>query len=412
MDLEQELKETYAARLGALDVSGGDVVTARRTGARMRMRRRLAVAAAAVAVVAVAVGGSLVGTGRVTIGPSGDTGHWRELPAAPLSPRADALGAWTGHEVIVLGGVANECPPNADNCAGPTDAPMRDGAAYDPATNTWRRIADAPVAVGPGDRLVAAGGSVILRHWREKGSDWFEYDPRVNDWTSIAPGMDVGDLPSAYGSKVYAIAGKHVLVFEVDQGRWHSLPADPIRPRLTQRRVTATPYGPVITGYDSSQPQDGTVANPVIADLYDGSSWRRLPDTGILGNDWSWAGDRMVDFDSFAHHGMDPRPGATLGGLLDPATGRSLPLPDSAVETPTDPWSPVAVGPDAWAACWGLVYDVRSGRVWTLPRPDGALDTGTTAAWVGDSLVVFGGADLGAEESLARTTNKAWLWTP
>jgi hypothetical protein len=174
--------------------------------------------------------------------------------------------------------------------------------------------------------------------------------------------------------------------------------------------VTATPYGPVVTGYTSLNGSE--LLTPVSADLYDGTSWRRLPSTGIVGNDWAWAGDRMIEFDSFSHQGMDPRPGVQLGGQLDPSTGRSRPLPGSALETPADPWSPVAIGPGGWAACWGLVYDVGGGRAWTLPRPGGALDTSTTAVWAGDSLLVFGGADLGAEESLARTTNKAWLWTP
>ena len=59
MDVEQQMRETYAERLGAVELSGGDVDAARRTGARMRVRRRLAVGAAAVAVVvAVGVGGT------------------------------------------------------------------------------------------------------------------------------------------------------------------------------------------------------------------------------------------------------------------------------------------------------------------------------------------------------------------
>jgi hypothetical protein len=197
-------------------------------------------------------------------------------------------------------------------------------------------------------------------------------------------------------------------VYDVTRFRWSLLPPDPNRPRLAQRRVTATPYGPVVTGYLSlNGPNDR-----VTADLYDGTAWHRLPPTKILGNDWAWAGDRMIDFDSFEHQGMEPRPGLDLGGRLDPATGRSGPLPDSTLETPQDPWSPVAIGPGGWATCWGLVYDVAHGRAWTLPRPEDALDSATTAVWAGDSLLVFGGATLGGEESLADTTDKAWLWTP
>lgn len=415
MDVEQQMWETYAERLGALELSGGDVDAARRTGARMRVRRRLAVGAAAVAVIAVAAGGSLVGTGRVSIGPSHGRGDWRELPAAPLLPRAYALGVWTGREAIVLGGEIDRCPPHVDGCLGPGE--MRDGAAYSPQSNTWRNIPPAPVRVGPGDRLVVADGVVVLRHARSHGSSWFTYEPDHNRWSSIGDVPEgAGDLPSAFGPEVYVPAGRRIAVYDVTRFRWSLLPPDPNQPRLVQRRVTATPHGPVVTGYDSTRPQDGTVANPVIADVYDGTSWHRLPATNILGNDWAWAGEEMIDFDSFAHQGMDPKsgpePGLELGGQLDPASGRTSPLPDSALETPEDGWSPVAVGPGGWAASWGLVYDVSSGEARTLPRPEDALDSSTTAVWVGDSLLVFGGATLGGEESLADTTNKAWLYTP
>lgn len=410
MDVEQKLQETYAGRLGAVETSRGDVDAARRTGARMRVRRRLAVGAAAVAVIAVAASGSLVGTGRVSIGPSHSRGEWRELPAAPLLPRAYALGVWTGGEAIVLGGETKPCP---DTYCAQQPREMRDGAAYSPQSNSWRRIPPAPVPVGPGDRLVVADGVVVLRHSLPHGSSWFTYEPDHNRWSTIGDVPDgVGDLPSAYGSKVFVPAGRRIAVYDVTSFRWSLLPRDPNQPRLVQRRVTATPYGPVVTGYDSTQPQDGTVSNPVVADVYDGTSWHRLPAMNILGNDWAWAGDRMIDFDSFAHQGMDSRSGPELGGQLDPASGRTSPLPDSALETPEDGWSLVAIGPGGWAACWGLVYDVAGGEAWTLPRPEGALDSSTTAVWVGDSLLVFGGATLGGEESLADTTNKAWLYTP
>jgi hypothetical protein len=411
MDLEQQLRETYAERLDGVDASG-DVTAARRAGERMRVRRRLAAGAAAVAVVAVAAAGSLVGTGRVSLGPSGSRGEWRELPSAPLSPRAYSLGVWTGREAIVLGGESKPCPPNVDfTCSA---GELRDGAAYDPRTNTWQRIAKAPVPVGPGDRLLSAAGRVILRHAQPHGSRLFVYDPATNEWFEIPSFLQ--DLPSAYGDDVYGLGNDHahrgqVVMYDARAGTWNErIPRDPIRPRLNQPRVTATPYGPVVTGYPAAS---GRGLRPVTADLYDGTSWRRLPPTNVTGNDWAWVGDRMIDFDSFAHQGTDVQPGGLqAGGQLDPSTGRWNPLPGSTLETPPDPWSPVAIGPGGWAACWGLVYDVRNGRAWTLPRPQGALDSSTTAAWIGDRLLVFGGATLGIEESLADTSNQAWLYTP
>ncbi len=408
MDLEQQLREAYGEHLDTIEPTGGDIDVARRTGARMRVRRRLAVGAAAAVVVAVAAGGSLVGSGRVSIGPSGTRGEWRELPAPPLSPRAYALSVWTGREVVVLGGEADPCSPSAD-CAS-ASAELRDGAAYDPQSNSWRAIPRAPVPVGPGDRLLSAAGRVILRHWQQHGSRLFVYDPATGDWSEIPSFFQ--DLPSAYGDDVYGLANDRahhgrVVMYDARRGLWNErIPRDPIQPQLTQRRVTATPYGPVVTGYE---PQDG-VAEFVSADVYDGTSWHRFH-THITGNDWAWAGDRMIDFDSAQHQGSETRAGPSLGGRLDPSTGRSGPLPDSTLETPDDPWSPVAIGPGGWAACWGLVYDVAHGQAWTLPRPeDDAPDLGTTAAWTDDALLVFGGASFGGDGS--HVTNHAWLYTP
>jgi hypothetical protein len=406
-DLEQQLKQTYAGRLDALDLTGGDVGAARRDGARMRVRRRAGVGLAALAVVAVTAAGSLFGTGQLPIGPSQDVGHWKELPAAPLSPRSGAESVWTGREVIVLGGEEQPCPASAD-CADPAEY-LRDGAAYDPQTNTWHRIAKAPVPVGAGDRLLSAAGHVILRHWQQHGSRLFVYDPQTDEWLEIPSFFK--DLPSAYGDDIYGFGNDRahhgrLVMYDALAGVWNErIPRDPIQPELTQRRVTATPYGPVVTGYE---PQDGIV-DFVSADVYDGASWHRFH-TNITGNDWAWVGDRMVDFDSSQHQGAETRVGPSLGGTLDPATGRSRPLPDSALETPPNPWSPNAVGPGRWAACWGLVYDVAAGKAWTLPRPDGAPDDGVTAAWADGRLLAFGGADYGSEG--ADVTNRAWLYTP
>jgi hypothetical protein len=35
-----------------------------------------------------------------------ETNRWTQLPPAPLKPRRDAMGAWTGSEPVVAGGAA------------------------------------------------------------------------------------------------------------------------------------------------------------------------------------------------------------------------------------------------------------------------------------------------------------------
>src|SRR5205807_4897393 len=65
------------------------------------------------------------------------TRRWRKLPAAPIGARTGHQAVWTGREMVVWGGYPRCCP---------IDSVIHDpaAAAFDPATNRWRRIADVP----------------------------------------------------------------------------------------------------------------------------------------------------------------------------------------------------------------------------------------------------------------------------
>ena len=70
--------------------------------------------------------------------PSTET--WRVLSTAPLSGRRYHQAAWTGDTMLIVGGVGKD-----------------DGAAYNPATDSWQMIAPPPVAVGPPRGTDSAG---------------------------------------------------------------------------------------------------------------------------------------------------------------------------------------------------------------------------------------------------------------
>jgi hypothetical protein len=369
------------------------------------------VGAAVAAVAVVAVVGSLVGTGRVTVGPSHAAGSWRALPTPPLSPRAEALAVWTGKEVVVVGGDSRPCAPNAD-CAYQPDALLRDGAAYDPATHAWHKIAPAPVRTSASDRLVTAAGRVLLAHWHRGRISWFVYDPVANQWF----GIPAAGTPSAVGDRVYGLRQGRVVMYDAARGLWHErIPRDPIRPRLTHRQVTATPTGPVVTGYDATRPDDGSVADVVLVDVYDGTAWHRLPATDQVGNNtWSWTGTQLVDpevgtLDGGQVDSWDRR--YPVGGRLDPASGRWSALPPAFGSETDDGWAVEAAG-GQWVATSGLLYDTATGRVATLSRPAGAPSYDVTAAWAGGSLLVFGGAGDESDQLSGKPSNRAWLYTP
>jgi len=97
------------------------------------------------------------------------TDKWRRLPAPPAPAlRYGGVSAWDGHELLVLG----RSGLRADTAL-----------AFDPSTNRWRRLARPPAALNPlgaywaGGRLLVLGGQESVRA--------FAYDPKTNRWSTL-----------------------------------------------------------------------------------------------------------------------------------------------------------------------------------------------------------------------------------
>jgi hypothetical protein len=80
------------------------------------------------------------------------TNRWRDIAATPLSPREQMASAWTGHELVVWGGIA----------FGGGRQTRNDGAAYDPATDTWHVLADAPLESRWGSTMAWIDGLIVV----------------------------------------------------------------------------------------------------------------------------------------------------------------------------------------------------------------------------------------------------------
>lgn len=215
------------------------------------------VAPRAMAALVVAIVGAVLLSGSDQPVTASSYPRWQQLAAPPLSPRTHALGVRVGQRVIVLGGVRSGT------------VALRDGAAYDLRTGIWHRLGT-PVPVTARDDVVAAAGVVVLRHALAGGSgSWWLLDPRRDTWSPIrhVPArLSAG--PSAFGSEVYAMFGRRVVVYSVQLGRWTRLPADPLRPVLRGGRVTASSGGTIVRGYA------GRSRAPV-EDRWDGLAWHR-----------------------------------------------------------------------------------------------------------------------------------------
>jgi N-acetylneuraminic acid mutarotase len=185
-------------------------------------------------------------------------GRWRTLATSPLSPRWGVQAVWTGREVIVWGGAVID-PDYPDPIS------VADGAAYDPATDSWRRLADAPLPRRAGGVCVWTGSEVIIGGGSAGDSPqgWGAYNPSTDQWRTLpSPAPDVGvgvDTGVWDGEQLVVVAEDwRVLTLNPEDGVWVEGPESPVD----------TTHGPVWThserhivlfgGMDLSNGEDGT----------------------------------------------------------------------------------------------------------------------------------------------------------
>jgi hypothetical protein len=350
---------------------------------------------------ALAACGGPVGHDAATVGGAA----WTRAAAGPLSARHAPLLAWTGQEVLVVGGhTGAPCPPNAD-CPLPDDH-ARDAAAYDPGSDTWRPIADAPADLDRYVGHVVADGDLVVG-----GAEaWWRYDAEADAWSRLPGATEMGAPEVAADGVVYTHVGRRVRALDLATGEWRSLPEDPVEPPLTEGAVFATDAGIVLAGVDHGEaaPDEPTLTQ---ADVWDGGSWRRLPRTGMIGPLSHWTGERLIGLELGGADGGEVNGWDRwypYAGAVDPATGEW-----SAIDRVPDQ---DGVGDAAWrveaaagplVATSGFVYDDRAVSWTRLGRPASDLAEELTGVWAAGRLVVVGGADEDGEVSA-----ETWIWTP
>jgi hypothetical protein len=106
---------------------------------------------------------------------------------APIAGRSGAIAVWSGAEVIVWGGLI-------DCCAIDSTIHESDAAAYDPAADKWRRLADVPSPWsgdgGPAITAVFDAKMVVYR-----GERIARFDPVANRWAEL-PAVVPPEVPT------------------------------------------------------------------------------------------------------------------------------------------------------------------------------------------------------------------------
>lgn len=154
---------------------------------------------------------------------------WRDLPVAPIAGRVAAGRVWTGREMIVWGGLT-----------GTEKAMSNDGAAYDPAARTWRKIAPAPAGVIGAAHLGAVWTGDEAMFWTGNSPDGpasgAVYNPGTDTWRRMADGpLGIRDDHASVwtGSEMVIIGGHGGRTYATPvaaavnprTGAWRPLPA-------------------------------------------------------------------------------------------------------------------------------------------------------------------------------------------
>lgn len=319
-------------------------------------------------------------------GDDGETasGGWARLPDLPFATSLP-ITAWTGEEVLVVGGDTRPCPPNA-GCANPSRI-ITTGAAYDVDDERWRPIADAPQPLAGYDRSTFVDGTLVVQ--TDEGRTWLAYDVAEDAWRRLPappePTLDAGSL-TADGSGFVALTESRGVVRH-DLGRaWVPYPDPPLRP------VTAVAIGNGIAVSSA----DGAIT------VWDGQEWSPPQPVPQANPFRHWTGEALVEIDPQEYDDVP------AGGRYEPDSGEwtALEVPGAAGD---HAWS-VNAASGALVAAWGHLYDDRDGSFTALPDPglDDYRDS-IGSVIIDGGVVVVGGA--GGRDDYG-PVDEAWVWTP
>ena len=245
-----------------------------------------------------------------------ETRIWRSLSSAPGGLQSEALGVWSGSEVVI-------CCGNDGDFSG-------SAVAYDPVLDTWRELPAPPFdgqVWGPSglwvaDRFWVLGRDQLLA--LDPSSDlWAEFQPPPVD-LSFSPGPSMTAIGSAQlvvWPRPSARATGPGFVYDIATNTWSQLPDPPTEAWPAAPDVVWTGDELIVVGGLPGKTMEAS--ERMVGARLDWASqqWSALPDVwpepfGNEGNIASqsaiWAGDRMVVFGGHLGSGIDALDSAVL----------------------------------------------------------------------------------------------------
>lgn len=413
---------------------GSVLVASERAGLRLRQRRRVAVAGAAGGL-AVAVGIGLwsvrsgspdteqdeVSAAAPSVAPAVTpatsssvlpASAWVPIAPDPRGPASRPSVVWTGTEAIVVGGLD------------PAGRPVPGAAAYEPASGSWRTLADPPAGSGRIDPLVAWTGRemLVIGGTNPDGSLLVSYgeayEPEIDTWRSTASppvGVVSDGSPAVWtgtellvwpGSGGGSTTNVTPVAYDPEADTWTELPAPPIEARQQAASVwTGREW--VVWGGTTGERElaDGAAYSPST------ESWRTLaaPPLSARRVRAVWTGSEML-----------VQAGSTGGDSV--TTDGAMALSDGAAYDPTsDTWRELAPGlaHPGFVPVWtgeqmvmfakggAAVYDVASDR-WIDTCCSETGDGGAARpVWTGMAILLAGSFDSRAGGALFTVPSSA-----
>ena len=324
---------------------------------------------------------------------------WQAVDPGPLGGRVGATAVWTGSEVLIWGG-RND------------DGVLDDGAAFDPASGTWRLLAPTrfaarawAVAAWTGTEMVVIGG---VDGDDRSLSGAAAYDPVADAWREVDLAWSaVTPLSGAVWT------GDTVIVVGAIPPPTGDPSADVIALDLTAGLVSAlAPYGEsdrraVAVRWDGS-----AVVATTITDGADVHVRRLDPATGATVDEQTLDGVSGLDVD----HAAVAVDGSVVlvpvhvgaGAVVDEGAAMSIPASGSATRWP-------AATVDGFVSYGDVAFDLTAQEWVETPLPDPAWDREfPVVVSTGDAVVVWGGNACGRGASCTAIVepDQTLLWLP
>jgi N-acetylneuraminic acid mutarotase len=144
---------------------------------------------------------ALLNAGYVKIGATTMSDAWLQRVNVPPAARQNFMAVWTGSEMIVWGGIANN------------GTFLNDGGRYNPAGNSWTAVSSFNAlaarynhtAVWTGREMIVWGGRDFTKFYNDGG----RYDPAGNSWAA----MSTNDAPARRDNHNAVWTGSEMIVW-------------------------------------------------------------------------------------------------------------------------------------------------------------------------------------------------------